>query len=105
MDGYSVCGQHSFLPMHECRGLQNEAKMMNTDGSGLVYLWDEQSSADDGSYNDPNLSFTQDTQDFALQALNNNQQEILTFGSTNGGSTTTFATPTGAERLTIIGWT
>ena len=28
MGGYSVCGQHSFLPMHECRGLQNEAKMI-----------------------------------------------------------------------------
>ena len=27
MGGYSVCGQHSFLPMHECKGLQNEAKM------------------------------------------------------------------------------
>ncbi len=27
MDRYSVCGQHSFLPLHECRGLQNEAKM------------------------------------------------------------------------------
>ena len=27
MGGYSVCGPHSFLPMHECRGLQNEAKM------------------------------------------------------------------------------
>ncbi|GCF11797.1 hypothetical protein [Dictyobacter arantiisoli] len=73
---------------------------MNTDGTNLVHIITEQAANNVSYVPQP---FSQDGQEFTLDT-DNKQQQTLAFGSTNGGTITTFATTQSPEMFVLIGW-